>query len=112
MMFIFFEHETSDAKIKELVLKLTQNKKFIIHGNYIKNCYISENANDPGHFVITCNDIPDTNAFANILRMPEVDPVGCKYNDMRECANILGVCETNARHYEELVYTFRNICIP
>jgi hypothetical protein len=108
-MYIFFQKAADYEKIHNVELRLTQPKPLIIHGSYIKNCFIRENANNPGHFLIECNDIPETDAYNTIIKLPGVDPTGCKCNDMRECFDVLGVCETNARHYEELIYTAVNL---
>ena len=109
-MYIFFRKIFNYEKISATISRLTQHERsLVIHGRYIKNCYITENVNTPGHYLIECNDVIGTNAYGAILRNPEVDPCGTRYNDMRECLKMLGVCETSARHYEELVYTALNL---
>jgi hypothetical protein len=105
MMYMFFNDVMQYDYIKSVELKITQAKPLVIHGSCIKNCFVYENANCPGHYLIECNDIPETEAYNTIMKLPEVDPTGCRYNDMRVCMQLFGVCETNARHCEELVYT-------
>lgn len=109
MMYMFFKESVGYDKIAELSVRLTQSKPFIIHGSCIQNSCVIENVNRPGHYVIECNEIVNTDAFNTIVHLPEVDPTGCLNNNMRECAPALGICETSARHYEELVYTAINL---
>ena len=109
LMCMFFKQSIGFEKVDELSATLTQNKPFIIHGSCIQNARIVENKSLPGHYIIECNDIVGTDAFNTILHLPEVDPAGCQYNDMRECFPVYGVCETNARHIEELIYAALNL---
>lgn len=108
-MYVFFYKSYTYESIIETLNRMTQEKSFIISGGYIRNCFIRENKNDPGHYVIECNDVVGTDAYKYILHDPRVNPYGTHSNDMRETYTTHGTCETSARHYEELIYTAINL---
>lgn len=82
----------------------------IVHGKYLRNCYVSENKNRPGHYIIEANEVsPNSLALQNLIFDPRVDPRGCKTTDSKVNQSMFGVFEASTRQYEELIYTATNL---
>lgn len=97
-----------------------QNNKTLIHGKYLINCYVRENANRPGHYVIQANQIHTdketktikkggNRSLENLIFDEEVDPAKCHTSDIEANIRLFGICEANTRHLLECVYTSQNI---
>ena len=82
----------------------------VIHGKYLRNCYVSENMNRPGHFIIEANEVSSkSKALENLILDERVDPLGCKSNNPLTMLEVFGINETCARLYEELIFTATNL---
>lgn len=106
-MYIFFNPKLSNiyvsAFMDQLCLYKSQN---VINGGYLKHCFVYESKNQPGHFLIDANEaLNDGKALDALIFDERVDPCGCKSSDTNATVRLFGVCEANARHYEELIYT-------
>lgn len=82
----------------------------IISGGLLKNCYVAENKNNPGHYIIEANDITKNNdALRWIILDPRVDPTRCKTTEPILDSTIAGIFEGEARHYDRLCFTATNM---
>ena len=82
----------------------------VVHGKYLRNCYVSENKNRPGHYIIEANEVSERSmALENLIFDERVDPMGCKNTDPSVTQKLFGVFEAAARDYEELIYTAMNL---
>ena len=79
--------------------------------NYdLKNCYVIENKNLPGHYYIQANEVEPLNkSLENLIYNPEIDPFKCSSTNIDTCLELFGCCEANSRHILECVYTSKNI---
>ena len=111
MAFIYFKPTIEANRIQILMEEWGLEKdETIVHGKYLKNCFVSENKNRPGHFIIEANEIGDkTMALENLIFDERVDPYGCKNSDPDVMLKIFGIFETAARDHEELIYTALNL---
>lgn len=109
--FIYFKQNVKTEQIYNLVEEWSIEKNTtIIHGKYLKNCYVSENKNRPGHYLIEANEINiNVKALENLIFNPEIDPALCKTTNIESIIDIWGICEANARHYEELAFSAKNL---
>ena len=74
------------------------------------NCYVCENKNRPGHYVIQANEVDIGNkALENLIYDPQIDPAKCHSSNIATDIDLFGICESNARHILECVYTSQNI---
>ena len=111
MAYIFFK---PNIKINQINILMEdwdhENNRTIIHGKYLKNCFVSENKNMPGHYIIEANEVNNNNiALQNLIFDPRVDPRGCKATTPEIFYKLFGVNEACARHYEELIFTAVNL---
>lgn len=82
----------------------------IIHGKYLTNCFVCENKNKPGHYLIQANEISsNVMAYQNLIFDPRVDPYGCSTTDIEITSKMYGIFEATAQHYENLIYTAINL---
>lgn len=90
---------------------VTKNNNTLIHGCYLKNCYVCENKNNPGHYIIQANEenVDKICALQNLIFDPLVDPYKCSSTDIDTCYELFGCNEANARHILECVYTSKNM---
>lgn len=109
--FIFFSAGVSMREISEIVNNWVHTSvKNIIHGGLIKNCFVREAINRPGHFVIECNEShPKINAYQTILFNPLVDPQTSLTTDPTLTTTIYGIAESEARVYDSLLYAALNL---
>jgi hypothetical protein len=109
--FIYFKPNVKIDRInnisEEWALESSSN---IVHGKYLKNCFVSENKNKPGHWIIEANEIsPKSLALQNLIFDPRIDPYGCRTTDSEVNQKMFGTFEATARQYEELIYTAANL---
>lgn len=109
MAYIYFKSNVTLDRINTIIEEWGYEKEStIVHGKYLCNCYVSENKNRPGHYIIEANEV-HAEAMRNLMMNEEVDPSGCKSTDITVLQKIYGICETSTRFYEELIYTATNL---
>ena len=87
----------------------------IIRGGYLEHCYVSENKNRPGHYIVEANEIKSENsttntyALENLIFDERVDPYGCRTSNIDSNYRLFGVNETAARCQEELLFAATNV---
>lgn len=111
-MLVYFTPGTTYETINNMLEEWSslRNPRTLVHGQYLCNCYVCENKNRPGHYVIQANEVVPLNAsLENLIYNEEVDPAKCHSSNIDTCISLFGVCETNARHILECVYTSQNI---
>jgi len=106
--YIFFKPTITFEMISLIMDEWSKQKtETVVHGKYLRNCFVSENKNLPGHYLIEANEVKSKNkgfSFYNRLILDErIDPLGCKISDPRITQSMYGVFETSARHHEELL---------
>jgi hypothetical protein len=111
MMYIIFKSNISFAQIQKIIhLFGAEDPQCIIHGKYLKNCYVSENKNMPGHFLVQANEVAgkDIRSLENMIYDKRLDAPLCRITDMKRSLNLFGLNETLARMHEELLYASVN----
>jgi hypothetical protein len=111
LAYIYIKPNITPQKIQKLIFDFRQDRgSSIIHGRYLKRCFVSENKNEPGHYLIQANEVK-TNSLAleNLIYHPEIDPTGCRITDMERSLKLFGLNETLARTHEEIIYTSTNL---
>jgi DNA-directed RNA polymerase beta' subunit len=103
--YIYFNKATTVEKINNIIQQFkNKTRESIIHGDCIKNCFITQNANT-GEWILRCNETnPRIRAYEKIIYRPEVDPAKCYTTNTKLCLDMYGVFETGARVCEELLY--------
>ena len=111
MAYIFFKPTVKVSQINSIIEDWSfENHRTIIHGKYLRNCFVSENKNKPGHYIIEANEVSSqVMALQNLIFDPRVDPRGCKSSNPEVFYKLFGVCEAATRQYEELIYTAINL---
>ena len=111
-MIVFFEQGVSYEDINYILEEWAtiRNNKTLVHGKYLKNCYVCENKSNPGHFLIQANEVEPLNkSLENLIFDEEIDPAKCHSSNIDTDLYLFGACEANARHILECVYTSQNI---
>lgn len=113
MAYIFFKPTIKIEQIQNLVEEWSQERaSTIVHGKYLKNCYVSENKNRPGHYIISANEVNENSlALQNLIYDERVDPYGCSTTNPSTNLKMFGICEASTRHYEDLLYTAINLSV-
>lgn len=125
---IYFKESLDSQDIFNAVQKWkSYHASNIIHGKYLKNCFVTENRNKPGHFLIEANEMEQivnfiylkskkninmkikSHALQNLIFDPRVDPTLCKTTVPDDNIKLFGVCEGECRHYDRLLYTAQNL---
>lgn len=111
MAYIYFKPTVQPTQIQIIMEEWGLEKpSTVVHGKYLRNCYVSENKNRPGHFIIEANEVSERSmALENLIFDERVDPRGCKSSDPSVNQKMFGIFETAARDYEELIYTALNL---
>jgi hypothetical protein len=111
LAYIYIKPNLPDNKIQKLVFDFSQEKtQNVIHGKYLKRCYVSENKNDPGHYLIQANESRENIlSLENMIYDPEIDPTGCRITDMERSLKLFGLNETLSRTHEEIIYASINL---
>ena len=86
-----------------------KNKNTVIHGEYLINCYVSENISNPGHYIIEGNEIENTFVLENIIYDPELNPVLCRSTNINTMIKLFGICESTAQLAAELQYAAQHL---
>lgn len=110
--YIYFRNDTTYNEINTMIEEwsMIKNNKTLVHGGYLENCFVTENKNNPGHYLILANELTNnTLALENLIYNPEVDPYKCSTTNIDTMFNLYGCCEANARHILECSYTAKNI---
>lgn len=109
--FIYFKPNTKIENVNSMVEEWSiQKSSTIVHGKYLKNCFVTENRSRPGHYIIEANEINnDIKALENLIFEPEIDPSICRSTNMETMYNVFGVFEASARLCDELAYTAKNL---
>lgn len=83
----------------------TKIRSTVIHGEYLINCFVSENMSNPGHYIIEANEVKDDiAALENIIYRPEINPSLCRSTNIDTMINLFGVCEGLVQTQAELTY--------
>lgn len=108
---IYFKEDTQIQRIHQIVHEWTlENESNIVHGRYLRNCFISENVNMKGHYVIEANEsVAGNNALQYLILDPLVEPTKCRTSNPRDSFELFGVFEGEPRHYEQLMYTAQTL---
>lgn len=125
--YIYFKKDTSISTIDTyLTTWFVKDKNNTINGNYLTNCYVSQNVNT-GEYILQANIykpsdtirketkqaiVYNTMAFQEIIIDPRVDPSKCKTNETKPATgritannfDMFGIFETSARLCEEVSY--------
>lgn len=111
MSYIYFKPTVSANDIQVIMETWDQQKaSTVVHGKYLKNCYVSENKNNPGHYIIEANEVnANSMSLQNLILDPRIDPAGCRTTDTVVTQKLFGVFETAARVHEELIFTATNL---
>lgn len=111
MAYIYFKPTVQPQQIQIIMEEWAIEKpSTVVHGKYLKHCYVSENKNRPGHYIIEANEVNERSlGLENLIFDERVDPYGCKTSDPSVMLKLFGVMETTARDYEELIYTALNL---
>ena len=111
-MLVYFDTSATYEQINFILEEWAtlRNNKTLVHGKYLCNCYVCENKNRPGHYVIQANEVDIGNkALENLIYDPQIDPAKCHSSNIATDIDLFGICESNARHILECVYTSQNI---
>ena len=111
-MLVYFDTSATYENINFILEEWAtiRNNKTLVHGKYLCNCYVCENKNRPGHYVIQANEVePMNKSLENLIYNEEVDPAKCHSSNIETDIDLFGICEANARHILECVYTSQNI---
>ena len=110
-VYIYFKDDLTSNDIFRVVQKWGMNDpKNVIHGGWLRNCFIVQNENKPGHYIIEANEsIPDNDALRHIIFDPRVDPTICRTTEPDENIKMFGVFEGGARHLDMLNFTAVNM---
>lgn len=98
-IFVYFKPDIT----LEQVFKLSEEWQIntsntIIHGQYLKNCYVSENKCYPGHYIIQANEVINGNAaLENLIYLPEMNPVFCRSSNINTMTSLCGCMEGQAQ---------------
>ena len=110
MALIYFKSNTTREQIENMITEWKdEQRSTIIHGKYLKNCYVSENKNKPGEFVVEANIINDDPIYTTLLIDERIDPYGTTLTDTTQIFDTYGIFEASARTYEELCYCALNL---
>ena len=110
--YIYFRSDVSYNEINTMIEEwsMIKNAKTLVHGGYLENCYVTENKNKPGHYLILANEVaPNSLALENLIYNPEIDPYKCSSTNIDTIFNLFGCFEANAHHIQECSYTAKNI---
>ena len=110
-VFIYFHENVTSQRINKLIKKWSKNKDSnIIHGKYLKNCFVVENINNPGHYSVDANEaIPGSNVFDNVILLPEINPCKCLISHPEHMLRNYGIFESEPRFFEQVVYSGINL---
>ena len=111
LAYIYFKPTVRAEQINVLMEEWSMEKSStIVHGKYLRNCFVSENKNRPGHYIIEANEVAANSlAIQNLIFDPRIDPRGCRTTDPNVNQSMFGVFEAATRQYEELIYTATNL---
>ena len=110
-LYCFLKENVPQIRIQVILEEwMLERSSTIVHGKYLMNCYVSENKNDPGHYILEANDVnTEIMALENLIYDPRVNPFGCKTSNIQTTYELFGVCEAAARLHEEILYTAANL---
>lgn len=110
-VYVYFNEDVPKLRIQVILQEWKLPRSgCIIHGRLLKNCYVSENKSNPGHYVLEANDVnPDAFALENLIYDERVNPFGCKTTNMQTTYELFGVCEATARLHEEILFAATNL---
>ena len=82
----------------------------VIHGEYLINCFVSENLSNPGHYIIEANEVSDNiAALENMIWREEIDPSLCRSTNIDTMCDLFGICEGLAQLQAELTYAAHHL---
>lgn len=97
----------SSTDVVSIIKKIKTKKSFPISGGMINNCSVLKNINNDTYYV-EANLINDK-AYAQIIRMPEVEPLLTTSNQVDRIYDSYGAIIARALHYEQFLYAARNL---
>lgn len=108
---IYFNEDVSTQHVYKLLRKWSKVKDSnVIHGAYLKNCFVLENVNNPGHYAIEANEsICGNNALNKLIFNPLVNPCKCLVSHPDNMLEMYGIFETEPRLYEQFLYAGANL---
>lgn len=114
MAYIYFNQGVTYTTITSIMEEWgTERTSTIVHGKYLSRCFVSENANRPGHYLIEANEVTyagkSSMALENLIFDERVDPLSCRSTKLSVIQKMFGIMETSARCIEELIYTATNL---
>ncbi|GHU18090.1 hypothetical protein FACS189472_05890 [Alphaproteobacteria bacterium] len=111
MAYIYFKQTVKQEQILTIMEEWNQERACtIVHVRNIKNCFVAENKNMPGHYVIQANEIHDSVlALENLIYDERIDPCGCRTSNAEVSLKLFGINETSSRVHEEFLYTGTNL---
>jgi hypothetical protein len=107
--YVFFKPFIDTSSVLAIMDQFAVNsQKNIVNGGYLKNCFVykDKNTNDGvDHYLVDANESVQGNGALEVLLYDDrVDPRGSRSTNVENVLNIYGLCETQTRHYEELIY--------
>lgn len=88
----------------------TKIRSTVIHGEYLINCFVSENMSNPGHYIIEANEVKDDiAALENLIYRPEINPALCRSTNINTMIDLFGLCEGIAQTQAELTYAAQHL---
>lgn len=111
LTYIYFKPDTRKIEIDEYIRQWkSEINENVIHGQYLKNCFVTQNVNS-GDWLVIANEIVNDsqNIFGELIFDPDVDPSKCKTTDTKYNLDLYGVFEASARLCEELIYCGTNL---
>lgn len=104
--FVYFKPGITLSQVSILVEEWeAQKPKCVIHGKYLKNCYVCENRSKPGHYLIEGNEVrDDICALENLIYDERIDPYLCHTTNIEVANKMFGIFEGNAQSIAELEY--------
>lgn len=110
-VYIYFDESVTTQHVYKLLRKWGKVKDSnVIHGRYLKNCYVLENVNNPGHYAIEANEsIPGNGALNKIIFNPLVNPCKCLVSHPESIVDTYGIFEAEPRIYEQFLYAGANL---
>ena len=108
---IYFNEDVSTQHVYKLLRKWSKVKDAnVIHGRWLKNCFVVENINNPGHYAIEANEsTPGNDALNQLMFNPLVNPCKCLTSHPDQMFELYGIFETEPRLYEQFLYAGANL---
>jgi DNA-directed RNA polymerase beta' subunit len=109
-LYVLFDQRLTQKQLDSIINKWKmKTKNNIICGNYLCNCFVTQNVND-GSWLVLANETDVNNkTLENLIYHPAIDVAKCKTSNVNTTQAIFGVCESESRLFEELYYAATNL---